>query len=219
MSRKTWKDLASAADPKSQPNKTVAHLGVHKPSLEKLVAANTQVSRLLEEQKHLADNMKRLTGGALNTDADPRFPITALDERRKEIEEWASKKESQLHKYKAVLPPKLRQKPPRKKVSATTLFNRPNGKFEFSPNRPLPEKWEERRDRLNKVASKTKTISDNISGNLDKFDGKLDSVGRQLSDLREKTGGELPSELASLDKKLKQAREKSLDFFSLEVSI
>ena len=205
MSRRTWKSLAPDADRKSQPSKAVANLGVDKVSLEKLVGTNTKVSGLLEEQKRLADNMKRLTGGALNTNTDPRFPVTALDERRKEIEEWATKKEAQLRKYKAILQPKIKQSLQKKIVSATTKFNRPNGKSEFSPNRPLPEKWEERRDRLNKVTRKAKTVSDNITGKLDKFD----SVGRQLSDLSEKTGGELPPELASLDKKLKHAREKS----------
>ena len=215
MSRKTWKDLA----PKQAANKPLINhdtsLDVLKPSLDNLVAASPKVSALLEEQKRLADNMKRLTGGTLNTDNDPRFPVTALDDRRKEIEDWAKQKQATFEKYKKALP----TRPAASATKPQSLLERKNStKKNARPqvfNRPLPEKWEERRERLTRAALKAKTGIDSGTRQLDKFDDKLSSLSKQLSELKNKTGGELPPELASLDMKLNAARKKSASLKAL----
>ena len=209
MSRKTWKDLA----PKQAANKASGNhdssLSVEQLGLDNLIAVSPKISALLEEQKRLADNMERLTGGTLNADNDPRFPVKALDERRKEIEEWSTRKQAKFEKYKQALP---KQGDTSKTITQSATKKSPNIQ---AFNRPLPEKWDQRRDRMTKAALKAKKGISAGTQRLEKFDNKLSSVSKQLSEFKKKAGGELPPELTSLDEKLNAAREKSASIKAL----
>lgn len=175
--------------------------------IEKLLAEDSKISKLLLERKNLEEKMSFLTqaNGENDQNSDPRFPVQTLSQRRKEYARWLAQRKPVVSKVGKQS--SLRQlAPTRQLTQAGTASKLRSGQTALQERTSLKdfdiEKPQSLKEKTNLASDKKlKQHKDKL---LTRLHEKLNSVGNEVIDDTLKNG-------FSKDRIRKKAKEQGMD--------
>tara|TARA_R110001583_G_scaffold16561_16_gene67903 strand:- start:11791 stop:12609 length:819 start_codon:yes stop_codon:yes gene_type:complete len=198
MTLKSWKHLLD--DEVDEPLKDIEEDSPKE--IEKLLAEDSKISKLLLERKNLEEKMSFLTqaNGENDQKSDPRFPIQTLAQRRNEDARWLAQRKSVISKAgKQSSLRKLTQTGTASKLrSGQTALQERSSLKDFDIEKPL----QSLKEKTNLASDKKlKQHKDKL---LTKLHEKMSNVGNELIDDTLKNG-------FSKDRIRKKVKEEGMD--------